>query len=279
METRYIFRSIELYRSVTSKTQLVYVEEGIAAGFPSPAQDYASPTLDLNEKLIQHPAATLVGRVTGFLEYDGIKKDDILIVDRSLTVIDYDLVLCILNGELMIRRVRRSKNVIKPCEESDKEPKIEEFVVVGVIIASIHSKRPLDEMLFPHSYSDLFQDNMAWDWTDTNNLPSLDLNKLLIRNAASTFYSRVGGDSLINAGVRKGDLVVIDKSLSLHHNDIALCYLDNGFTLKFVSREKDSIWLIPASEKYSPIQITNEEENFRIWGVVTAIINLWRRRK
>ena len=179
----------------------------------------------------------------------------------------------------MIRRVRRSKNVIKPCEESDKEPKIEEFVVVGVIIASIHSKRPLDEMLFPHSYSDLFQDNMAWDWTDTNNLPSLDLNKLLIRNAASTFYSRVGGDSLINAGVRKGDLVVIDKSLSLHHNDIALCYLDNGFTLKFVSREKDSIWLIPASEKYSPIQITNEEENFRIWGVVTAIINLWRRRK
>lgn len=273
-----MFRNIELYRSVISKAQLVYVEEGIAAGFPSPAQDYASPTLDLNEKLIQHPAATLVGRI-GFLEYDGIKKDDILIVDRSLTVIDYDLVLCILNGELMIRRVRRCKNVVKLCEESDKGSIIEEFVVVGVIIASIHPKRPLDEMLFPHSYSDLFQDNMDWDLTDTSNLPSLDLNKLLIRNAASTFYSRVGGDSLTNAGVRKGDLVVIDKSLPLNHNDIALCYLDNGFTLKFVSREKDAIWLIPANKKYSPIKITNEEEDFRIWGVVTAIINLWRGRK
>ena len=70
-----MFKNIELYGSVTSERHLLYVEEGIAAGFPSPAQDYVCPTLDLNELLVPHPAATLIGRVTGFFEYEDIKKD------------------------------------------------------------------------------------------------------------------------------------------------------------------------------------------------------------
>ena len=82
MDIGYLFKNIELYGSVTSERHLLYVEEGIAAGFPSPAQDYVCPTLDLNELLVPHPAATLIGRVTGFFEYED-KKKNYLIVEHN----------------------------------------------------------------------------------------------------------------------------------------------------------------------------------------------------
>jgi|SRR6185437_7195529 len=100
---------------------------------------------------------------------------------------------------------------------------------------------------------------------------SLDLNSLVIRNPSSTFYGRVKGNSMIDAGIAEGDIVVIDKSLQPQSNMIAVCYIDGEFTVKRIEIKKDIIYLMPANQSFKPIKVT-EENNFLIWGIVTYII-------
>lgn len=107
---------------------------------------------------------------------------------------------------------------------------------------------------------------------------SLDLNKELIDNPSSTFFGRVRGNSMIDAGIEDGDLLVIDKSLEPKDGDTAICFLDGEFTLKFVRINKDEIYLVPANPEYKPIKVT-AENNFCIWGVVTYSIKDHKHKK
>ena len=100
---------------------------------------------------------------------------------------------------------------------------------------------------------------------------SIDLNKALIKNKAATFYGRVKGDSMIDAGLSDGDLLIIDKSLEPTNNKIAVCFIDGEFTVKRIKIEKDIIWLIAENKKYQPIKVT-QENDFIIWGIVTNVI-------
>lgn len=100
---------------------------------------------------------------------------------------------------------------------------------------------------------------------------SIDLNRHLVKHPSSTFYGRVKGDSMKDAGIHDGDLLVIDKSLEPANDKIAVCFIDGEFTLKRIHLEKDCCWLMPANEKYQPIRVT-EENDFLIWGVVTHVI-------
>jgi DNA polymerase V len=100
---------------------------------------------------------------------------------------------------------------------------------------------------------------------------SIDLNKHLIKHPASTFYGRVKGVSMKDAGIYDGDLLIIDKSLSPKNNQIAVCYVDGDFTIKRISVNAGSCWLIPENKDYKPIKIT-EDNDFQIWGVVTHVI-------
>ncbi|MBQ4038134.1 MAG: translesion error-prone DNA polymerase V autoproteolytic subunit [Bacteroidaceae bacterium] len=99
----------------------------------------------------------------------------------------------------------------------------------------------------------------------------LDLNKELIKNPASTFYARVKGVSMIDAGIDDGDLIVIDKSIEPYNGCLAVCYIDGEFTVKRFEKHKDYCLLVPANKDYNPIRITSENE-FIIWGVVTYVI-------
>ena len=99
----------------------------------------------------------------------------------------------------------------------------------------------------------------------------LDLNKELIKNPASTFYARVKGVSMIDAGIDAGDLIVIDKSIEPYNGCLAVCYIDGEFTVKRFEKHKDYCLLLPANTEYNPIKITSENE-FVIWGVVTYVI-------
>lgn len=100
---------------------------------------------------------------------------------------------------------------------------------------------------------------------------SIDLNLALIKNPASTFFTRVSGDSMKDLGIYNGDLLVIDKSIDPEDGKIAVCFVDGDFTLKKIKIEKDVCWLMPANENYKPIKIT-EENDFIVWGVVTFSI-------
>lgn len=104
---------------------------------------------------------------------------------------------------------------------------------------------------------------------------AIDLNKVLVRNPASTFYGRVKGDSMIDAGIHDGDLLIIDKSLDPRSGDMAVCFIDGEFTIKYIKIERKAIWLIPANDEYKPIKVT-EDNDFLIWGIVTYSIKKHR---
>jgi len=102
---------------------------------------------------------------------------------------------------------------------------------------------------------------------------SIDLNKELIKNPTTTFFGRVTGESMKDAGINQGDVIIIDKSLEISNNKIAVCYIDGEFTIKKVKidKKKNEIWLIPANKDFEPIKITDQND-FLVWGIVTYII-------
>ncbi len=101
--------------------------------------------------------------------------------------------------------------------------------------------------------------------------PSLDLNRYVIKNPASTFYARITGDSMTGVGIQDGDIVVIDKSLEPANDQIAVCFIDGEFTLKRIHVEDGHLYLMPHNPDYPAIEIT-EENNFQVWGIVTYVI-------
>ncbi|MDD4555710.1 MAG: translesion error-prone DNA polymerase V autoproteolytic subunit [Alphaproteobacteria bacterium] len=106
---------------------------------------------------------------------------------------------------------------------------------------------------------------------------SIDLNKELIKHPASTFFARVYGKSMIDSGVDEGDILVIDKSLEPKNGDMAVCYVDGEFTLKYIKVAQNEIWLMSANRDFSPLKITPQNE-FMIWGVVTYSIKNQHKR-
>ena len=99
----------------------------------------------------------------------------------------------------------------------------------------------------------------------------ISLDDELVKNKDSTFYAKVKGQSMIDAGLDDNDLLVIDRSLEPANNKIAVCFLDGEFTVKRLRVEKNEVWLQPENPNYPIINIT-EENDFMIWGIVTSVI-------
>lgn len=116
----------------------------ISAGFPSPAEDYIDRTLDLNEHLIKHPAATFFVRVQGNSMINaGIHAGDILIVDRALEPSDGKIIIAVINGEMTVKRIRKKPGKLCLMPENDEFKPLEitedaEFHVWGVVTNVIH---------------------------------------------------------------------------------------------------------------------------------------------
>jgi len=107
---------------------------------------------------------------------------------------------------------------------------------------------------------------------------SIDLNKEIIRHKESTFLAKVSGNSLKDAGICDGDIIVIDKSLEVNDGDFVVAYVDGEFTLKEFKMDKANqcAWLIPHNESFSPIKVTADND-FVIWGVLTYTIKKLHR--
>lgn len=89
------------------KLPLPYADHGIQAGFPSPAQDYISEAIDLNDEVVRHPAATFYGRVNGDSMIDeGIEDGDLIVIDRAIEPSDGDLAVCYVDGDFTLKRIK-----------------------------------------------------------------------------------------------------------------------------------------------------------------------------
>jgi DNA polymerase V len=116
----------------------------VAAGFPSPADDYVEKSLDLNELLVKKPAATFFVRAQGeSMLGAGIHPNDILVVDRSIDPVPGKIVICALNGELTVKRLQRDKGHWQLTAENPAYADIVlhdelEMVIWGVVTNVIH---------------------------------------------------------------------------------------------------------------------------------------------
>jgi DNA polymerase V len=107
----------------------------------------------------------------------------------------------------------------------------------------------------------------ATDFIDLN----IDLNRHLIKHPSATYYAKVKGESMKDAGISDGDLLIIDKSIDPIDGKIAICYLDGEFMLKRIKIRPDGVWLMPANSEFSPVKV-QENNNLIIWGIVTYVI-------
>lgn len=99
----------------------------------------------------------------------------------------------------------------------------------------------------------------------------ISLDKELVKNKEATFYARVSGNSMENAGLSDGDLIVIDRSLNPENNKIAVCFIEGDFTIKRIIKKDQELYLKPENKNYKKIVI-KEEDNLIIWGIVTYVI-------
>jgi DNA polymerase V len=99
----------------------------------------------------------------------------------------------------------------------------------------------------------------------------LDLNRYLIRNPAATFYVRVNGDSMTEAGIRAGDILIVDRAAVADDGDIIIARLDDELTVKRLRIRAGEIWLESENEAREAVRIT-KEMRFEVWGKVMHII-------
>lgn len=140
---------IEIYKADVSKhLPLQYSDAGIRAGFPTPAEDYISESIDLNKDLIRHPASTFYGRVSGdSMVEEGISDGDILVIDKSVEPEEGDLAVCCLDGEFTLKRIHVTTDgdiLLMPSNKNYKPIRIteyNEFAVWGIVVYTIKQNR------------------------------------------------------------------------------------------------------------------------------------------
>ena len=102
----------------------------------------------------------------------------------------------------------------------------------------------------------------------------IDLAHEMTPHPETTFYARVEGDSMRDAGILDGDVVVVDRSLEPKNGDFIIAFIDNEYTLKEfkIDENGNGAWLIPHNPDFQPIRI-DTNSNFQVWGVVTYAIH------
>ena len=101
----------------------------------------------------------------------------------------------------------------------------------------------------------------------------LDLNRYLVKHPASTFYVRVAGDSMTGAGINTGDILVVDRSIKHRSGHIVIASIYGELCVKRLRIEDGRAWLDSENPAYTPYEVEPDDE-FEVWGVVTAIIRV-----
>ena len=138
-------KNLDLFQSIQKKKILTPVFlDSVSAGFPSPATDYMENKLDLNEYLIKRPAATFIVKAKGPSMTDaGILSGDLLIVDRSITPKNNDIVIASIFGDLTVKKLQKKEKSLFLISANSDYPSIEvkeemECFIWGVVTYIIH---------------------------------------------------------------------------------------------------------------------------------------------
>ena len=100
----------------------------------------------------------------------------------------------------------------------------------------------------------------------------LDLNKYLIKHPSATFFLRVKGESMTDAGINEGDILIVDRSVAPSNNKVIIAILNGEFTVKTFEKRGTQVFLVPANKKFKTTEV-QPDMDFKIWGVVTYVIH------
>lgn len=100
----------------------------------------------------------------------------------------------------------------------------------------------------------------------------LDLNTYLVQRPAATFFLRVSGDSMVNAGIFNGDLLVVDRSLEATSGKIVIAAVNGELTVKRLQKTNEGVFLVAENHDYAPIAL-EDSDHVQIWGVVIYTIH------
>ena len=143
---------------------------------------------------------------------------------------------------------------------SKKESKVKEiYAISNEHCEDIPLMYPNVSAGFPSPADDFFQER-------------LDLNTHLIKHPASTFFVKVEGESMINAGIHPDDILIVDRSIKAAENKIVVASINGELVVKRLERKKGKLYLKPENSKFESIPV-NEESDLRIWGVVIYSIH------
>jgi DNA polymerase V len=107
-------------------------------------------------------------------------------------------------------------------------------------------------------------------WADNDFSLALDLNELVVKHPAATFFIQVKDDTMTDQGVNPGDIVVVDRALSISNHRIIVARLEGQLIIKKVLLIQGQFFLV-GNDHQQPVQI-HAEQDFEVWGVVTYII-------
>jgi len=137
--------------------------------------------------------------------------------------------------------------------------------LLAVCVADVSARRELDLYLVPAACG---FPSPADDFIECK----LDLNDYLIRHPAATFYVRASGDSMRQAGIHSGDLLIVDRAVEPTPGRVVIAVVDGDFTVKRLKRIDGNLCLAPDNDAYPPVPL-GDGEGVSIWGVVTAVVH------
>lgn len=233
------------------------LEALIACGFPSPSQDYETREIDLVDHLgLRSPTTDLLQQKGSDLAGIGIFDGDYLIIDRSSTPNDGQIVVATVDGELIVRRLRRrfgagvSLLPAHPAMDALHLTDGADFLVQGVVKLGLHS-------LLPGMTTRRILREEA------------ELHQLLGLGHPARYILRAHGHSMELAGVFDGDEVIVDRALRAEDGQIVVAIVDSEMTLKRLRIQRNGAVLLQSENPAFPCLEIPELSELQVWGVAT----------
>lgn len=244
----------------------------VKGGFPSPAQNFMEQDIDLVTYLGMNRPGTFVVRMDGnFPIEEDLPENAWFIVNADLEPVSQDLILGQLEGEYVVRSIVRSTGKsfflysrnphIAPVLIKEEDQRFNRLGVITQLIIDRTITRP--KICFAQSMDEVID---LFDW--------LGVHK------PSVFIARTDGNSMKQKNIPHDSYLIVDRSLKHQAQDIVIACLNGGFTVKTLTGKEKS-WKLYPGNPYDPPITVKEEDDFKIWGVVSKVIidrkSLWKR--
>jgi len=240
----------------------------VAAGFPSPGEEWREPRLDVRQLLgLASEGSFCYLMRSADMSAAGIMKSDVLVASPSVAAQNTDIVIATIDEATQVRRLLRIGSVAFLVPEDPARPHAQRrpllsgdsVLIEAVVLCNIHGLSEASRLAL------------------SNHPPSANVNRLLGLHLPSVFCTLVKGSSMQGAGVFDGDIVVVDRSQRPAPNDVIIASVNGRFVVKRFIQARGSVFLLSDNPLTPPVLVTTEM-GFQVWGVALFSLHLLHQR-